>query len=97
MPIEIDIAKVAKLAQLDLPPHLLEQYQSQLGDILDHAAQVQALPTEGVEPTHHPLPMVNGFRPDVVGGSLDRDEVLASAPETEDGYFRVPPILGEAT
>lgn len=97
MPIEIDIAKVAKLAQLELTPEQLDQYQAQLGDILDHAAQVQALPTEGVAPTHHPLPMVNGFRPDEVTPSLDRDEVLAAAPEAEDGYFRVPPILGDGS
>ena len=36
------------------------------------------------------------FRDDVVGPTLDRDEVLAAAPEAEDGRFRVPPILGEA-
>jgi aspartyl-tRNA(Asn)/glutamyl-tRNA(Gln) amidotransferase subunit C len=95
MPIDIDISKVAKLAQLDLSAEQLETYGAQLGNILDHAAQVQALPTEGVEPTHHPLPMVNAFRPDEVTPSLDRDEVLAAAPESEDGYFRVPPILGE--
>ena len=95
MPVEIDIAKVAKLAQLELTSEQLELYGAQLGDILDHAARVQALPTEGVEPTSHPLPMVNGFRPDEVSPSLDRDEVLAAAPDSEDGYFRIPKILGE--
>jgi aspartyl-tRNA(Asn)/glutamyl-tRNA(Gln) amidotransferase subunit C len=48
-----------------------------------------------VEPTSHPLPMVNAFRPDIVTGSLDRDEVLAQAPASEDGYFRVPRILDD--
>jgi len=36
------------------------------------------------------------LRDDVVGRSLDRDEVLVMAPEAEDGRFRVPRILGEA-
>jgi aspartyl-tRNA(Asn)/glutamyl-tRNA(Gln) amidotransferase subunit C len=30
----------------------------------------------------------------VVGECLDRDEVLATAPLTEDHRFRVPPIIG---
>lgn len=95
MPVEIDIAKVAGLARLALDEDELASYGRQLGDILDHAARVQALPTEGVEPTSHPLPMVNSFRPDEITGSLDRDVVLGQAPESEDGYFRVPRILDE--
>ena len=70
MPVEIDIAKVAKLARIALTEEELEMYGRQLGDILEHAEQVQALPTEDVEPTSHPLPMVNAFRPDIVTGSL---------------------------
>jgi aspartyl-tRNA(Asn)/glutamyl-tRNA(Gln) amidotransferase subunit C len=39
---------------------------------------------------------VNVFRADDARPGLARDEVLAGAPETEDGRFRVPRILGEA-
>lgn len=93
MPIDIDIAKVARLARLGLSPDELDAYGAQLGDILEHAARVQNLPTEDVPPTAHPLPLVNAFRDDVVQGSLDRDELLAQAPDTEGPYFRVPPYL----
>ncbi len=93
MPIDIDIAHVARLARLDLSPEDLETYRSQLGVILEHAAKVQALDTDGVEPTAHPLGMTNTFRPDEVRPSLDRDEVLAQAPESRDGYFVTPPAL----
>jgi aspartyl-tRNA(Asn)/glutamyl-tRNA(Gln) amidotransferase subunit C len=41
-----------------------------------------------------PTPLSNVMREDVVGDTLDRDEVLGQAPLTEDGRFRVPPILG---
>jgi aspartyl-tRNA(Asn)/glutamyl-tRNA(Gln) amidotransferase subunit C len=95
MPVDIDIAKVAKLARLALEPAELEAYGAQLVHILEHAERVQALPTEGVPPTSHPLPMTNAFRPDEVTECLDRDEVLAQAPEALDGYFRVPRILAE--
>lgn len=93
MPVDIDIAKVANLARLALSDDELAAYQTQLSDILEHAERVQALPTDGVEPTSHPLPMVNGFRPDEIVPSLDRDEFLAEAPDSEDGQFRVPRIL----
>ena len=97
MPVDIDIAKVARLARLELSPEELERYGAQLGDILEHAERVQALPTDGVPPTSHPLPMTNAFRADEVTGSLDRDEVMAAAPDADGPYFRVPRILGDQT
>ncbi|MBT8211741.1 MAG: Asp-tRNA(Asn)/Glu-tRNA(Gln) amidotransferase subunit GatC [Acidimicrobiia bacterium] len=95
MPVEIDIAKVARLARLALSDEELATVGEQLTDILEHAAEVQALPTDGVPPTSHPIPMVNSFRDDEVTPSLDREEVLSQAPDAIDGYFRVPRILDE--
>jgi aspartyl-tRNA(Asn)/glutamyl-tRNA(Gln) amidotransferase subunit C len=90
-----DVAKVAHLARLELSDAELDTYTEQLGAVLDHAADVAALDLADVPPTAHPLPLVNVLRVDVVGPSLDRDEVLAQAPAVEDGRFRVPAILGE--
>ncbi len=95
MPIDIDIAYVARLARIELSEAELERYGSQLGVILEHAATVQQLPTEGVEPIAHPLGFVNAFRPDEVRPCLSRDEALDQAPASQDGYFRVPPALEE--
>jgi aspartyl-tRNA(Asn)/glutamyl-tRNA(Gln) amidotransferase subunit C len=94
-----DVVHVARLARLRLTDDELEQFTSQLGDILDHAAGVAALDTAGVPPTAHPLPLHNVLRDDVVVPSLDRDEVLAQAPAVEDGRIRVPRIIsqGEAS
>jgi aspartyl-tRNA(Asn)/glutamyl-tRNA(Gln) amidotransferase subunit C len=94
MPVDIDIAKVAKLATLALSENELATYGSQLGDILDHAERVQALPTDGVEPTSHPLEMVNAFRADEISECLDPESFLPEAPDSVDGQFRVPRILG---
>ena len=87
---------MAQLARLALTDEELDVLTTELGAILDHAAQVSALDTAGVPPTAHPLPLVNVFRADVARPCLPRDEVLAAAPDTEDGRFRVPRILGEA-
>ena len=91
-----DVAHVARLARLELRPDELESFTSQLGAVLDHAADLDSLDLDGVEPTTHPLPLSNVLRPDEVGPTLDPDEVLAAAPAVEDGQFRVPPVLGEA-
>ena len=66
MPIDIDIAYVARLARLGLDEDELERYGAELGVILEHAARVQALATDEVPSTAHPLPMVGVFRPDEV-------------------------------
>lgn len=93
MPIDIDIAHVARLSRLALRDDELELYREQLGVILDHAAKVQAVDTSNVTAKAHPLGFVNAFREDEVGPSLDRAEVLAEAPAERDGYFVVPPAL----
>jgi aspartyl-tRNA(Asn)/glutamyl-tRNA(Gln) amidotransferase subunit C len=91
-----EVEHVAQLARLALTDEELDALTGELGAILDHAAQVSALDTAGVPATAHPLPLVNVFRADVARPCLPRDEVLAAAPEAEDGRFRVPRILGEA-
>jgi aspartyl-tRNA(Asn)/glutamyl-tRNA(Gln) amidotransferase subunit C len=91
-----DVAHVAKLARLDVTEEEMELFSGQLAAVLEHAADVEALDTAGVPPTAHPLPLQNVFREDVERPSVDRDEVLAMAPDAEDGRFKVPRILGEA-
>lgn len=88
-----DVEHVARLARLELTDAELDASTESLEAILEHADDVAALDLAGVEPTAHPLPLVNVVRTDTVGPTLDRDEVLAAAPATEDGRFRVPRIL----
>jgi len=88
------VVKVARLARLDLTPAEIENATEKLGDMLDHFADIDALDLTDVEPMNQPLPIVNVMRDDVVQPGLDRDEVLAAAPLSEDGRFWVPPIIG---
>jgi len=89
-----DVVKVAKLARLDLQPAEIERMTAQLDGMLEHFADMDALDLSEVEPMTQPFPLHNVFREDVVVAGLERDEVLAMAPEAEDGRFRVPPIIG---
>lgn len=88
------VAKVARLARLDLNDAEIERMTTQLAGMLDHFRDVDALDLSAVEPMNQPIPLTNVLRDDVEAQSLDRDEVLASAPAAEDGRFRVPPIIG---
>ena len=90
-----EVEHVAQLARLALTGDEIDALTTELAAILGYAAEVSALDTAGVPPTAHPLPLVNVFRADVARPGLPRDEVLAAAPEAEDGRFRVPRILGE--
>jgi aspartyl-tRNA(Asn)/glutamyl-tRNA(Gln) amidotransferase subunit C len=90
-----DVAHVAFLAKLAVTDAELDEYTSQLAAVLDHAADVESLDVADVAPTAHPFPLSNVLRPDVLGATLDRAEVLGQAPSVEDGRFRVPAILGE--
>jgi aspartyl-tRNA(Asn)/glutamyl-tRNA(Gln) amidotransferase subunit C len=90
-----DVAHVAQLARLRLTDEELDLFTGQVAADLEHAQDVEPLDVHDVEPTAHPLPLVNVMRPDELRATLDRDEVLAAAPAVEDGQFKVPMILGE--
>jgi aspartyl-tRNA(Asn)/glutamyl-tRNA(Gln) amidotransferase subunit C len=51
--------------------------------------------TKDVKPMSHATGLVNIFREDVTKESLKREEILRSAPASEDDRFRVPRILDE--
>jgi aspartyl-tRNA(Asn)/glutamyl-tRNA(Gln) amidotransferase subunit C len=91
-----DVEHVAHLARLALTDAELDALTGELDAILDHAASVSALDTDGVPPTAHPLPLANVFRPDEARPGLQPQDALAAAPEADEGRFRVPRILGEA-
>ena len=91
-----DVAHVARLARLDLTDDELDRFTAQLAAVLEYASDVASLDTAGVPPTAHPLELLNVLRDDVPVPPLDRDVVLAMAPDAVDGRFRVPRILGDA-
>jgi aspartyl-tRNA(Asn)/glutamyl-tRNA(Gln) amidotransferase subunit C len=91
-----EVAKVARLARLTLSDAELEVFTEQLGQILEHARDMNTLDLSGVVATAHPFGITNVVREDVVEASLDRDVVLAMAPDAREHRFAVPRILGEA-
>jgi aspartyl-tRNA(Asn)/glutamyl-tRNA(Gln) amidotransferase subunit C len=87
------VAHVARLGRLDLSDAERQTLRVQLGSILEHFRQLDALDLTGVPATSHVLPMANVLRDDVPRPSLPREDVLANAPATENGYIVVPPVI----
>ena len=85
-----DVLHVARLARLEIPDDEVERVQGELGAILDAVGKVQELDLGGVEPTSHPLDVVNVWAEDAARPSLRREEALGNAPDPADGAFRVP-------
>jgi aspartyl-tRNA(Asn)/glutamyl-tRNA(Gln) amidotransferase subunit C len=88
-----EVAHVAHLARLNLSEAEQEQFTAQLSAILDYMAQLNEVPTEGVEPTSHVLDLVNVFREDRVQQTITVEEVLRNAPERAHHYVVVPRIV----
>jgi aspartyl-tRNA(Asn)/glutamyl-tRNA(Gln) amidotransferase subunit C len=84
------VLHVAKLAQLGLSEEEVTRFSEQLSAILDSVGKIAELDLAGIEPTSHPLDIVNVFGEDEPQPSLSLDEALANAPDPEDGSFGVP-------
>lgn len=84
---------VARLARLDLSDEERDRFTRQLAGLLEYFAALQQLDTEGVEPTSHVVEMANVTREDAARPGLNREAVLAGAPEHEEGFFKVPPVI----
>ena len=88
-----EVMHVARLARLAFTDEEVDKFGAQLSAILDHAARVSEVAADDVQPTSHALPLVNVFRDDVVGDCLPQDKALSTAPDVEDGRFKVPRII----
>jgi aspartyl-tRNA(Asn)/glutamyl-tRNA(Gln) amidotransferase subunit C len=88
-----DVEHVSALARLGLSEEEKDLFARQLSQILDHADTIKKLPTEGIPPTSHSIPMKNVFREDKVVPYKDVEAIMENAPEKEGHMFKVPRIL----
>jgi aspartyl-tRNA(Asn)/glutamyl-tRNA(Gln) amidotransferase subunit C len=87
-----DVLHVARLARLELSNEEVERLREQLSAILEAVGKVSQLDLSNIEPTAHPLDLVNVLADDVPRPCLTVEEALANAPDPEDGFFGVPAV-----
>jgi aspartyl-tRNA(Asn)/glutamyl-tRNA(Gln) amidotransferase subunit C len=82
-----EVAHVADLARVALVEDETEEFAEQFAEILAAFDSLDEVPEVDREPD-----LTNVMRPDEVRESLDQADALQNAPETEDGYFKGPPV-----
>jgi aspartyl-tRNA(Asn)/glutamyl-tRNA(Gln) amidotransferase subunit C len=86
-----EVLHVARLARLELSEEEVARFTEQLSAILEAVAKVSELDLADIEPTAHPLDVVNVWAEDEPRPSIPLDDALANAPAREAGFFKAPP------
>ena len=88
-----EVERIAALARLLIAEDAVARTAAQLSEVLDFVAALRRLDLAGCEPTVF-APSDSPLRADETDGRrLDPKIALAAAPEAEDGFFLVPPIV----
>ncbi|WP_181686113.1 Asp-tRNA(Asn)/Glu-tRNA(Gln) amidotransferase subunit GatC [Halorhabdus salina] len=82
-----EVEHIADLARVNLDPEERERFTEQFADILSYFETLDEVPE--VEPDAE---LTNVMRPDEVTESLDREQALENAPDSEDGFFKGPNV-----
>ena len=88
-----DVLNIAQLARLQMDNSSLEQYASDLSNILALAEQMNAVDTSNVTPMAHPLDATQRLRADEVTETDQREQFQTIAPDVENGLYRVPKVI----
>jgi aspartyl-tRNA(Asn)/glutamyl-tRNA(Gln) amidotransferase subunit C len=90
---EATVARIARLARIEVGEADLAPLARELSGILGWIEQLGEVDTADVPPMTSVTPMRLACREDVVADGGRRDEILANAPEQQDGYFVVPKVV----
>jgi aspartyl-tRNA(Asn)/glutamyl-tRNA(Gln) amidotransferase subunit C len=99
---EQDVERVAELASLELTSDEKAAMLRDLNSVLDYFAELNELDTTSVPPMSQVADLMEGnqpqeaalhLRPDEIAPSLNRERVLAGAPDTDQVFFKVPKVI----
>ena len=88
-----EVAKVARLARIEMNDDELERLAPQLSNILTWIEQLSEVDTDNVEPLANVVNIDLVLRKDEVTDGACADKVLANAPEEMQGFFVVPKVV----
>jgi aspartyl-tRNA(Asn)/glutamyl-tRNA(Gln) amidotransferase subunit C len=92
-----ELEHLAQLSRIELDPKEEDKLLADLGAILDHFKELQALDTTNVPPMTGGTDLMNIFREDgeEAGGreNTNRGAGVDAFPESKDGYNKVPPVF----
>lgn len=88
-----EILHIAKLGSLKIKDEEVEEYITNLQDILNFANIVNKAPIEGLDTSISATENYNVFRKDEVKEFEDKEALLQNAPEQEDNMFKIPKVI----
>lgn len=88
-----DVRNIAQLARLQIEDEAIDQYVTDLSNVLELVEQMNVLDTSGITPMAHPLDATQRLRDDVVTEPNLRDKFQSIAPDVENGLYRVPRVI----
>lgn len=92
---KIDIAHVAKLANLPLSPKEEKKFEKQLSSVLGYMQKLNEVDTKNVEPTSQVTGLENVTREDKPTPSLSQEYALSGSTSQQNGFFKVKAVLKE--
>jgi aspartyl-tRNA(Asn)/glutamyl-tRNA(Gln) amidotransferase subunit C len=90
---EQTVRHVAKLARLKLTEAEAKRFAKDMSAITGYVDQLRKLDVNGVPATVHPVSDQNLWREDKAQPSFKREEATTNAPEAEQNFFKVPPVM----
>ncbi|QNM16154.1 MULTISPECIES: Asp-tRNA(Asn)/Glu-tRNA(Gln) amidotransferase subunit GatC [Fusobacterium] len=90
-----EVLNVAKLARLKFKQEEIEKFQLELNDILGYIDMLNEVDTDKKDALVQVNGGVNNLREDNIRESLSVEKALSNAPESGDGAFIVPKVVGE--
>jgi|SaaInl4_135m_RNA_FD_contig_61_53526_length_1146_multi_3_in_0_out_0_1 aspartyl-tRNA(Asn)/glutamyl-tRNA(Gln) amidotransferase subunit C len=90
---EKTVKKCAQLARIELKDEEVPRFQKELGKILEFAKTLDEINTDHLKPTLFATQNSNVMREDVVCPWQSPKDLLEQAPESFDGYFKVPRVI----
>lgn len=87
------VRTIANLARIEVPEGDLDHLAGELSHILHFVEQLSEVDTDGVQPMTSVAEIGLPWREDVVTDGNRRDQILANAPDSDEGFFLVPKVV----
>lgn len=89
-----DVRYVAKLSMLEFEEDELIQFTKEFNKIIEYVDQLNDLDLSDIEPLYHPIEGSKAtLREDITQKSISHDETFLNAPNSDDGFFKVPKVI----
>lgn len=90
---EATVRQVARLARLELTDAEAKRFAADMTRITEYVSALGKVDVQGADMTIHPVAQRNQWREDSEAPGIGREQAVANAPESEQNFFKVPPVI----